>query len=475
MDANTKYSYSFTKFHSKELFRALRVLNPREFITYLTLGRLINYKRNYRRLSMSELLKEIPLSMSERTLSRCIKTLLDKMFIKRFISPETGHNVFSLVKIATSYGYSKVDNEIITNIAKKIDNAIEFKVYFLIFSMNELFNKASEPKRLREITKFLGMPTTKSSRDTISKAIKKLEDKKLIETKTTQQKFFFERKYTFILPTSWRNKNSDSEHTTENTPDEAKADTVVSQKTDCFKEDKKDFGLKSNLKSKNLEAESQADQENQINNKPSETLNFNNFNFYGLDKLPNPLHIKTIISISKTTELNLEQIQRSVKRFSEYINSCYYDSRYPSPIPLLCKHLRKNGEYVPPEGYLQNSHKEEDKPISKEDYQDVVNIALNFVASESSENDLGLQLGEEVSPSRGENLKLRERARRELEGIFPKANLRSQAKMVKQLCERYMDSAMNLVKQNIPITIENLSNSNLLLTGKLYTKGEMKV
>ena len=131
MSTEIRYNYKFTKFHSKELFRALKTLSSKEFFVFLTLNRLIlqfNCKKNFRRLSMTELLSEIPFEMSERTLSRCLKTLIDMEFIKRFISKETGNSVFSLIKAPTSYSYSKVDDYILIDLVKKGRGVLDIKL-----------------------------------------------------------------------------------------------------------------------------------------------------------------------------------------------------------------------------------------------------------------------------------------------------------------------------------------------------------
>ena len=84
-------------------------------------------------------------------------------------------------------------------------------------------------------------------------------------------------------------------------------------------------------------------------------------------------------------------------------------------------------------------------------------MALDFVTSENGEVDSQTFLEEEISSeNRGEDSVLRERARNELMGIFPKTNLKSQTKVVRQLCAKYLDPAIDLVRKNIPITMQNL-------------------
>ena len=64
------FDHSYTKFNSKELFRAFREFSANEFIVYLTMVRLItqyNSKKNFRKISTTEILDELPINneMSE--------------------------------------------------------------------------------------------------------------------------------------------------------------------------------------------------------------------------------------------------------------------------------------------------------------------------------------------------------------------------------------------------------------------------
>lgn len=451
------------------------VLNPRELMTFLTLVRLIlehNSNKNYRKLSIEKLLSELPFQTSARSLSNYLNKLLELGFITTFRDNETGHSVFSLKKVVTSYGYSKIDNHILTDLAREIGNPTNFKIYILIFAIVELFKndkKNKKPKSLRDMINILGMSNTKSSKDIVSQAIKALKKDNFIGTTTSQKIYFLEKKFIFTLELSWRDLQTVQEiepetkkveneaianasHKQDERHEKAEITTAISKNNDSYNEFKKETIIKSKIKSKDSEILPKTQNQVEIN-KVDKTLNFN---FYKLDKLKNPLTITTIISISRSTGFSLEQLQLSIKRFSDYLNSDTYNSEYRDPIAFLSTHLRKYGEYVPPESYLQNSHKK-DESISKEEYQDVVSMALNFVANENNESGLGLQLEKEVSQSRGEDLKLREMARRELEGIFPKTSFKTQSRMLKRLVEKYLDSAVNLVKQNIPVTMENLT------------------
>ena len=313
------------------------------------------------------------------------------------------------------------------------------------------------------MSNFLGLPTTKSSRDTISRMIKELEEDGVLETKVTQQKFYLEKKYTFKLPLSWREieqgpsleQINDEVSPTEITQEKDNISTAIRQKNDSLKEDRKENVKESKLKSKNLKKISANESKLSENSQNGETLNFNNFNFFGLDEVSNPLTIISVIGLAKNTNLSLEQIQRSVKRFSEYIHSEYYQNEFPDPVALLCTHLRKFGEYVPREEYIENAHKE--KPIRKEDYEDVIDMAraLNYEQLENKE--LASSIRNECTNSSSEDILMIEKAKSELKSLFPKASFKSQGRVLTSICEKYLDSAVELVRSGLPVNMQNLA------------------
>ena len=141
-------SVSFTKFHSKELNRALKTLPAKAFVAFTTMNHLItryNSKNTWRNLSVADIQNALPFSTSHTTLKKCLDLLREESFMKSFQDLETKHNVYSMIhRHAAKGGYSKIDDFVLTNIFKIIADPEAIKLYILIYLGNTTFTKEGE-------------------------------------------------------------------------------------------------------------------------------------------------------------------------------------------------------------------------------------------------------------------------------------------------------------------------------------------
>ena len=486
--------YSYTKFNSKELFRAFRELSAIEFIVYLTMVRLItqyNSKKNFRKIPIPNILDELPINISLRSLNKYLKSLLDKHFITKFLSPEDRVNVYSLAQTATNQNYSLVENYILTDICSLINDAMAFKVYMLIFAGLILFkDNESFKKSLNDIAKMVGLKPTKGIRDSVSLALKSLETLNLIESFAQQKHRFQTKQISFTVNLWWREQLSleeveleDSKQPCEkpqiNNPEQGHQVEVVQlnqpQSADlmmgeCKSDDTYTLYIKENELIKKNESKRISDgitieKRDLSTTKIDNNLlifKFKKFNYYGLDKLDNPMTEWSINSVLKHSDITLNQVQLSTERFSSYINSSLCIHSFNDPVAVLCTHLRNKGEYVPPEHYLEQAHKLKYKPYKKDDYAELIGaVQMNAEQSMNQKPHYDGTLDEnELVPTVRENKTIDQQliklAKNKISDLC--SNLRLGGVIRKQLIKNHVENAIKLIENNIPITIENLGS-----------------
>lgn len=474
--------HSFTKLNSKELFRAFKELNGNEFIVYLTMNRVVtqfNNNSNFRKIGIPEILSEIPINISRRSLLTYFKSLRDKGFITNFSSSDTHKrtNVYSLVNRASTTNYSLIENHILTDICSIINNANDYKVYLLIFSGLMLFSKDTfSNKSLYDLARLIGKKPTKAIRDSIKSSIKSLMKLNLIDCYESQKHFLAVKKLSFSINLSWRKDiSSDSidvlipenadrvgECVQKIIHDDANLDTGKCKNNDSFK---KESILESKLESNKTPSCNKAT----VNTKESHLLknptNDLNFNFFGLDKLNNPLNIISIKTLLKSKTLDIQQIQLSVERFSVYINSRFYDNRYTNPVAFLYRHLSSFGEYVPPEEYLANVHKDKDDSYKGIDMIDLIKDVETKLSAKDDEEAVFIcneifQASEDIEPLIDNEIMQVAKEKLDLfcriEGIF--------GALKKGILKNHIETAAVLVENNIKITMESLTNPSVYLT-----------
>ena len=483
------FDHSYTKFNSKELFRAFREFSANEFIVYLTMVRLItqyNSKKNFRKISTTEILDELPINISLRSLNKYLKNIFDKQFITKFLSPEDRVNVYSLAQKATNQNYSLIENYILTDVCAHIDNAAAFKTYTLIFCGLILFKKDIPFKKsLSDIARMMGQTPTKGIKDSITSSLKTLEDLNLIECFTHQKHFFQKKLISFSVNLWWRKQlpseqieSEESQVCSEHSRlgevvqinRQPKADFMIGEckNDDTYTLYKKKIELIKENEFKRISSDTQPEYNTESDtSKSGENLlifKYNHFNFYGLDKLDNPMTKKSINSFLKHSNLTIEQIQRSVMLFSEYINSPLCTHTFNDPIAILFSHFQKFGEYIPPEEYLKQAHKLEHQLPDGVGYDDLIIHIKKMVEKNGISNNIEYEEeqgyeksdDQESSPKILISIKLVEQAKNKLEDLCRTLCLNGVVK--KQLLKNHIENAVRLIEKNTPITIENLGS-----------------
>ena len=365
---------TFTKFHSKELQRAFRELNSKEFMVFISMTRLIlqfNCNKNFRSISYENLVKELPIKISVRSLKTHVKSLLEKNFISKFTHTQLGENVYSLIRTPKDTGYSKIDNFVITQISELIQNDFDFKLYMLIYSGIVHFSKKSFKKYFSDLISLMGLVDTRNNRNNIKKGITHLRKLKLIAVNEFQRSKLERKRFNLKISFFWLQHSITSAKSfgerkipvifsslgvQNNTTESAKKRIGECKNPQTYKKETK---LKNKINSKRI-SETDEIQFNSKNVSKSKSPNIFDFNFYGLNKFKNPLTPWSIKNVLKNNPLLTKmEIQLSLKRFSEYQNSKYWDKSIQDPIAFLISHLIKFGEFIPPEEFLQNGHKEE--------------------------------------------------------------------------------------------------------------------
>jgi hypothetical protein len=113
-----------------------------------------------------------------------------------------------------------------------------------------------------------------------------------------------------------------------------------------------------------------------------------------LDELENPMNMRSIYSIKKNSNLDDQQIKRSIRRFSEYMNSGAWNIEIQDPVAFLCKHMKSIGEFVPPEIFFEIQKIEKQKERDEEgefNFEEIIELV-----EESGPNELGYRLGPDI-------------------------------------------------------------------------------
>ena len=462
---------TFTKFHSKELNRAFKELSPKNFILFLTLTKLIlqfNCRKNYRKISFKDLLEALPIKVSMRTLKSNMKILFDRKFIKKFISTDRvgkGTNVYSLTNPPLNKGYSIIPNFLLNDLTKYIDNPFTVKIYFLIYSGIVLFHKENFTKTLRDISNLIGITPTTYLKSKVSSSITKLTDLNLITFQSSQAHMFDQKKWSFELNSFWKNPISDTERVQNIVKQSAEIQVAECKKSYSFKKEnvfiKKNDSISTseiqNIKCKKLKYH---------NSKKINNLNFKNFKFWGLDNLENPLTAKSINVILNKTNLTIEQIQLSVRRFNEFINAKQDTTKkikINDPVGYLIYHLINFGEYIPNEEFLLKNHKKENE-MGKTDFSKLIEEILAPEKRKEFIKDSRVGEGMYTLYNRKENVPKPVFSTQEIE--MGKKKLYEFCKSEKipnilrgNILNNYLQKAVSLTKNGSKITMDVLANS----------------
>ena len=372
-----KESENFTMFNSRELNRALLELPSKGFVLFLTLVHLIvkfNSKNKHRRLSIEDLQEALPFKMSQTTLKKYLDDLRVRGFIKSFRDCETGTNVYKLMKphVVGTKGYTKIKDSIFTETFLSIKNHDAIKVFVLCYVGVTAFSSDGFIKTLADLCRITGKEATKGNRDSIAKSLKELLKLKLINCSGVQKHRFQQKKLTISLSnedakvksselTQGHNQFERQQNTVSATAKASLSDTYIKKETKFKNQNISNINNHPEIKTQdNLKIADKVD-----------NLIFKDFNYYEMDKLKNPFTEQSIKSLIKNTTLTVNQIQESIKRFSESLELKYRNNKYKNksvvrnksniknPVAFLINHLMKVGEYFPKKNILTKSSREE--------------------------------------------------------------------------------------------------------------------
>ena len=349
---------TFTKFHSKEINRAIHECSHKAFSVFMTLNHLIVQFRDdnrYRKLSIAEIQKALPFHLSHPTLKKYLDELRAKNFIKSFQDLETKNNVFGLVSKLKpgERGYTKIPDPFFISFFPRLSNPILIKLLTTIYIGITAFDKGDGFKKtLRDFSNLMGVKPNKSSKNTISEGLVTLKNLSFINYDVSQKHIFQNKTYSFFLGTSLQeiDRNAQSR---KKTITEMKILEAASEKTSDIYNKKETNFKNQNISKRIFSPNTKGDQsiapkkeekasEDKSKDKKFDNLNF--FNFNGLHKLENPMTKKSVQMLLKKSSLNIDQVQNSVTRF---VNSYSKNSKIKDPVKFLISHLLVHGEYFP--------------------------------------------------------------------------------------------------------------------------------
>lgn len=123
------------------------------------------------------------------------------------------------------------------------------------------------------------------------------------------------------------------------------------------------------------------------------------FDFCGLDNLKNPMNKISVNSVKKHSNLADDQIQRSVRMFSKYMNSGVWNTEIRNPVAFLCHHMKTIGEFVPPECFYEFERQERRKESESLGDFDIAELS-SYVNQELAEIDSKRDLVRDLSETK---------------------------------------------------------------------------
>ena len=348
----------FTKFHSKEVNRAINECSHKAFSVFITLNYLIFQYRDgnrFRKLSISEIQKSLPFSISHPSLKKYLDELREKDFIRSFKDLETKNNVYELMKRLEvgEKGYTKIPDHFFKTTFPNLSDAFLIKLFFTIYIGITAFSKNKPLKKsLSDFSNIMGMKPNKASKNAISEGFKVLKAYSLIRYDYSQKHLFLKKIFSFTLEFDLPKAANDVISRKEIILEPKVLDTRSEKFGDIY--NKKEINFKNqNISKRIFSPSTEGDQgiapkkeektsENKSKDKKFDNLNF--FNFNGLDRLENPMTKKSVQMLLKKSSLNIDQLQHSVTRF---VDSYSKSSKIKDPVKFLISHLLVHGEYFP--------------------------------------------------------------------------------------------------------------------------------
>ncbi|MCB9063472.1 MAG: hypothetical protein H6622_18255 [Halobacteriovoraceae bacterium] len=261
-------------------------------------------------------------------------------------------------------GYLKIDRDELLELIKELtDN--ELKVYFSLLLISEANNNPE--MGIETWYKTLRDNQFCMTQNTLKKCLKGLQDKGVISiAEPLSVKSRFLNRFIFCVK-----KISQKSVSTNLRASFHKNDSEISQNPqNCVH-------LKENISKKEINL----NQSKRSNPKTEKKQSKIDFDFFGLDRLENPFDHKSINSVRKHTNLSIEDIQFSVMRFSQYLNSGVWNTEIRDPVGYFCNRIREFGIYVPPVEFFEWERLER----RKQENTDFSMDEIESIASDSEE------------------------------------------------------------------------------------------
>lgn len=238
-------------------------------------------------------------------------------------------------------GYIKIERDELLFLLDTLEDN-ELRVYFALLLINEAQKDLGQlvetfPKVLRE--RHLNF-----SQKTLKKALDGLSVKELLNLSIPicPQKRFFNR---FMYSLKKFGKKFDAQK---------EEGSCTRKTTEDHQLHKNSAELKENYSTRNyLNQDALNQKEKQKTNKRTD------FNFYGLDSIDRPLTKATVRNLMNNCSLTENEIQESVRRFSEFVFSHEENlNLYQNPVGFLVSHMKKfNQIFIEPEWWIERKGK----------------------------------------------------------------------------------------------------------------------
>ncbi|MCB9063269.1 MAG: hypothetical protein H6622_17220 [Halobacteriovoraceae bacterium] len=264
-------------------------------------------------------------------------------------------------------GYLQIDRAELLELIKELSDN-ELKVYLsllLITKANENKADCNPEMGIETWYKVLRDDRFSMTQNTLKKCFKGLEDKGVISlAEPLSAKSRFLNRFIFSVKKISQKSVSKKMRTSFH-----KNDSEISQNPqNCVH-------LKENISKKEINL----NQEQGLDSKPKKKQCRIDFDFYGLDTLDNPFDHKSLNTIKKHTNLSVEDIQFSVMRFSQYLNSGVWNTEIRDPVGYFCNRIREFGIYVPPVEFFEwerlERRKQENTDFSMEEMESIVSVS----------------------------------------------------------------------------------------------------
>lgn len=277
-------------------------------------------------------------------------------------------------------GYLKINRDELLYLLENLEDN-ELRVYFALLLIKEAQKDQELP--VETFPKVLREKHLNFSQKTLRKALDALSEKELLSLSIPicPQKRFFNR-FVFSLKkfTKFQGAQKGESSCTETSTQKAQLHKNSAQ----FKEN---FSISNNLNQG----------ESKETNTQAKLKKVSGFNFYGLDSLDRPLTKETIRNLQNQCSLTEEEIQESVRRFSDFIFSHEENLKsYSNPVGFLVTHMKNfNQIFIEPEWWIQRKSQVH---LGKERFRKAFNSKQERRANNSKVQSALLKMLKELTP-----------------------------------------------------------------------------